>query len=342
MMEWIRRQGRRGNAALRRRYVSRGLILIYHRVASDPIDPWGLSVAPDTFSRHMAIIREAGYRPMHVSEMAKAVRNRTLVRRTIGVTFDDGYFDNLDAARPILERYDMPATHFATAGYIGSNEPFWWDVLDAVFVRARRLPETLEITIAGQPHSWTLGGDAELGTPKPDEWKPLGRAHTRRHEVHDTLWRLMAEGSPDDRQTIVRRLIDWAELAPKNWAYTRPMTEAELLALRGDGLVEIGAHSMSHPALSALPHSMQAYEMSASKARLEEILSANVRGFAFPLGRASPDVVRLAQEVGYDFACGSTKQAVNSSTNVFDLPRVSIKNWDGEQFRSLLHSHVAA
>ena len=40
----VRRLIHRGRLAFKRRYVARGLILIYHRIAEDPVDPWRLCV----------------------------------------------------------------------------------------------------------------------------------------------------------------------------------------------------------------------------------------------------------------------------------------------------------
>ncbi len=331
--------------AIKRRYVARGLILIYHRVDKDPVDPWRLCVSPENFARHLEVIRAMGFQTVRVSEMADALRARRLPRRTIAVTFDDGYRDNLEAARPILERYDMPATHFATAGYIGSNEPFWWDVLDFIFLRQGSLPETLEVTIGGDEHRWVLGGDAALKTGDATgwaSWRPFKPSPTRRHEIHDALWNLLVNALPEERQRVVRQLVDWAALTPTAFCEIRPMTEDQLRALRGDGLVEIGAHSLTHPALSALPPSMQAHELTASKARLEEILSAKVTGCSYPQGRSSRDVQLLARDAGYDFACGSVGGAVGWRANLFNLPRASVGDWDEARFRSMLGQYIAS
>lgn len=335
---------RRGGLAFKRRYVARGLILIYHRVGEDPVDPWRLCVSPANFARQLELIRDMGFHTVHVSGLADALRARKLPRRTLAVTFDDGYRDNLDAARPILERYETRATHFATAGYIGLDEPFWWDALDLIFLRPGRLPDALDITLSGERHSWTLGDAAVLKagqeTRWPD-WKPFRPAPTRRHETHDALWRLLVVALPAERQRVVRELLAWASLAPAAWAENRPMSEDELRALRGDGLVEIGAHSLTHPALSALPPALQAHELGASKARLEQILGEKVAGCSYPQGRSSPEVQQLARAAGYDFACGSVAGGVGSRSNLFHLPRVSVGDWGEERFRTLLRHHIA-
>jgi peptidoglycan/xylan/chitin deacetylase (PgdA/CDA1 family) len=334
---------RRGHLAYKRRYFARGLILIYHRIAEDPVDPWRLCVSPANFARQLEIIRTLGFQPVWMSSLADALRERRLPRRTIAVTIDDGYRDNLDAARPILERYQTPATHFATAGYIGSGEPFWWDVLDQVLLHPGRLPNVLEITLAGEQHRWELGDDAVLEAGKEvswPEWRPFQPPPTRRHAVHDALWPLLASALPDDRQSVVRELLDLADAPTLRSASARPMTEDELRALRGDGLVEIGAHSLTHPALSALPAPMQAHELRESKARLERILGTEVRGCSYPQGRSSPEVQRAARAAGYDWACGSLPDAVGRRSNLFHLPRVSVRNWGEARFKTLLAHYI--
>lgn len=67
-----------------------------------------------------------------------------------------------------------------------------------------------------------------------------------------------------------------------------------------------------------------------------------VRGCAYPHGQTSADVRQLARDAGYEFACGSKKEALDARSNLFELPRVSVKDWDGAGFRSLLEQHFVA
>ncbi len=85
------------------------VILLYHRVADLAQDPFGLAVAPAHFREHLSVIRRYS-RPISLRQLLSELRNGKLPRRTVAVTFDDGYADNLYAAKPLLEQSDVPAT----------------------------------------------------------------------------------------------------------------------------------------------------------------------------------------------------------------------------------------
>jgi peptidoglycan/xylan/chitin deacetylase (PgdA/CDA1 family) len=47
--------------------------------------------------------------------------------RELAITFDDGYLDNYDNARPVLEKLSLPATFFVVTRWIGTDVVPWWD-----------------------------------------------------------------------------------------------------------------------------------------------------------------------------------------------------------------------
>ena len=92
------------------------------------------------FDRFLARCRSLGYEFITPSEV---LRGRHAGKRSVMVTFDDGYSDNLRAL-PVLEKYDAKATFFVSPGHIVENRRFWWDALyvngERSFARYQELP----------------------------------------------------------------------------------------------------------------------------------------------------------------------------------------------------------
>ena len=82
------------------------LILCYHRVAESAEDSFFLCVRPDNFAAHLEEISRAR-EPSTLADAFLPSRRPRVV-----VTLDDGYRDNLVNAKPVLERYAVPATLF--------------------------------------------------------------------------------------------------------------------------------------------------------------------------------------------------------------------------------------
>jgi peptidoglycan/xylan/chitin deacetylase (PgdA/CDA1 family) len=65
-------------------------ILMYHRIAEEPFDPWGLSVTPANFRDQLAWLAQ-NRTVLPLGEFAALHRAGTLPAEAIAVTLDDGY-----------------------------------------------------------------------------------------------------------------------------------------------------------------------------------------------------------------------------------------------------------
>ena len=100
------------------------MVLMYHGVADEAEDPNQLCVAPDRFAEQMAWLKRRGLRGVSIGTLVDAMRAGR-PRGLVGVTFDDGYVNVLEAALPELRRHGFTATMFIVSGRLGgSNE---WD-----------------------------------------------------------------------------------------------------------------------------------------------------------------------------------------------------------------------
>jgi hypothetical protein len=100
-------------------------ILLFHRV-TDEIPPDGLTVSTAWF-RGLCQILHRRFNVVSLTEAMNIVESgKRPARRTVAITFDDCYRDNLDAAC-VLADHGLPACFFIPTAYVGTDHVFEWD-----------------------------------------------------------------------------------------------------------------------------------------------------------------------------------------------------------------------
>jgi peptidoglycan/xylan/chitin deacetylase (PgdA/CDA1 family) len=308
----------------------KALILCYHKIHELCSDP-RLCVTPSHFAEHLEVLRQHA-RPIRLQHLSQALLNESLPDRSVVVTFDDGYADNLYNAKPLLERYDIPATVFVITGYMGHNREFWWDELERLFLRPDALPEKLDLSVNGSTYHWQLdaaGNHSEEAFRR--RWRPGEETSSSYHSLRKSLWKLLRPMADEERQRALRELRGWAGVEAVVRPSHRPLSLEEVVALGEGGLVEVGAHTVTHPALRKLSPDLQRDEISGSKSRLEAILDRPVIGFSYPYGILSEQTVGIVQKAGFSCACSTRADAVRISSERFQLPRVEVQDSNGEE-----------
>ncbi|HET9163164.1 MAG TPA: polysaccharide deacetylase family protein, partial [Solirubrobacterales bacterium] len=99
------------------------IILSYHAVSSSWDSP--LAVSEAVLAEQLTLLCERGYEGLTFSERERRLRSGDLPRRSVVVTFDDGYESTLKAA-PILDSLGLPGTIFPAVAFIESGESLSW------------------------------------------------------------------------------------------------------------------------------------------------------------------------------------------------------------------------
>jgi peptidoglycan/xylan/chitin deacetylase (PgdA/CDA1 family) len=315
-------------------------ILLYHRVADVDMDPWSLCVSPKHFAEHLEVVRRYGH-PIRLRELNQALREGKLSAESVVITFDDGYADNLNNARPLLEQYDVPATVFVVGGYVGREREFWWDELEGLFLKPGTLPERLSLSLNGMSSQWKLGKAEHYGEENRQRdrgWTLPGTIPSARFSLYLSVCEDLRPLTEDERQEALSQLWVWSGTQPKTRPTFRALSSGELLILEQGDLIEVGAHTMTHPFLPAQPSAVQRQEIWESRAHLEEIIGRPVTSFAYPYGEYTKETVTLVRETGFACACTTSSSSVWQYTDRFQLPRMAVKDWDGEEFERRLLS----
>lgn len=139
-------------------------ILVYHQIAQAP--PRGapfrsLYVSPGAFARQMALLKALGYQGLSMGGLLPYLRGERR-GRVVGITFDDGYLNNLTQALPVLRRLGFSSTCYAVSDRLGGT-----NVWDADLGAGRGMAQ-VPLMDPAQLQAWVAGGQ-EVG------------AHTRSH-----------------------------------------------------------------------------------------------------------------------------------------------------------------
>ena len=324
---------------IQRKFSSRGLILMYHRVANQDVDPWAMCVSPEHLGEQLEVLQKETH-PVSLGQLVQSHRNGKIPDRAVAVTFDDGYADNLHSAKPLLDRYGIPATVFVVSGHIGNEREYWWDELERIILRPATIPETLSLWIQDKTFKWESGEAAKYSRNKPerDSCWIINRQenHNLRHSLYFTLHQLLQPLSEAERRKVMDELFAWAGVSHSKRSNYRTLTHTELLNLSQGELIEVGAHTVTHPFLSVLPYSSQQDEIQRGKNILEESIGRQIRSFSYPYGNYTMETVAIVRKSGYDCACSVSKDSVWRGSDLFQLPRITIEDWGGEEFRQRL------
>lgn len=107
-------------------------ILMYHQVDVPPPSGTpmrGLVVAPGAFARQMALLKALGYCGLAMRDLWPYLTGEKQ-GKVVGITFDDGYLNNLQHAAPVLQRQGFTATCYAVSGAFGGTND--WDAAAGV------------------------------------------------------------------------------------------------------------------------------------------------------------------------------------------------------------------
>jgi peptidoglycan/xylan/chitin deacetylase (PgdA/CDA1 family) len=322
-------------AALSSRLRPGPIILLYHRINSAARDSFRLNVSPEHFAEQLDVMsRHADV--LRLGELVDGSRHGDVPARSLAVTFDDAYVDNLLHAKPLLERAGATATIFATGSL---HHEFWWDVLERILFGPETLPPTLELAAGAARYRWQL---SDLAVRRR-RWLPVTVPIAGdRPAVHGLLRRLhtvLRSLDPEQRSRTLAELEQWA--GPRHDSVTRyrSMSADELASATNGGVIEIGAHTLSHPRLALLTPAEQYAEIQSSRRILQEVTGAPVSGFAYPFGQSGDydgTTVQLLRDLGFEHACSAFPGRVVRRTDRYQLPRYWVEDWDGDEFERRL------
>jgi peptidoglycan/xylan/chitin deacetylase (PgdA/CDA1 family) len=158
-------------------------------------------------------------------------------------------------------------------------------------------------------------------------------------DEYDATWARLRDVEAPEREAVLDALRAAADVETTPRPDRRPLSPDELACLATDARIAIGAHTASHPRLSALTGAAQRVEIETGREALQSIVDRPIESFAYPFGRAgdyTAETMDLVRGAGFTLACSNQAGRVDRSTDRFALPRLYVRDWNGEEFAAAL------
>ena len=244
------------------------VVLNYHRIG-DPtqtaLDPGVFSATQEQFEAQLRLLK-ADCDVIRVTDIADVLRSGSK-RRSVILTFDDGYLDNYELAFPVLKQVGLPAVIFLATGFLDERFVAWWDEI-AWIVKRTTKPSLIF------PLSWGIGIQWPLETDKD------------RATVIHCLLGVAKSLTPRELRQFLDELAEVAGTgrAPRN-AETAPWMSWDMVREMHRSGIDFGGHTVTHPVLSKCTLDQQREEIQQSKTRIEAELGIPISAFSYPIGQ---------------------------------------------------------
>jgi peptidoglycan/xylan/chitin deacetylase (PgdA/CDA1 family) len=227
-----------------------------------------------------------------------------LSKKTIAITFDDGYANNFEIAFPVLKRHNIPATFYIISKCLThANYLCWPDMIDLVKKNQKN-----DVCIHGHVFMFPGFYNKALQQDLAAYLKTCGS------ETEKIAYDLFSQLDCTDNEI------------KKHPELLLMINGEDISKFAHEPLIEFGAHSHTHCNMEFLDEAATKFELKASKEIIEAKTGKEVITFAFPDGSYLPETIKMARDTGYkNIAVVKYKYNENKSDPVY-LSRFTVSN----------------
>lgn len=295
---------------------TRGCLMTFHRAVSsqawDMLPNRDFYLDLDFLDQFLSYLTDRGWDVVTIEEALRRSKRADPHDRFVNFSVDDCYRDTFEDVVPLFRRHGLPVTLFVTTGIPDGTLALWAAGLEDVLLHRHRV-----VFEDGAVDVDTAEAKRAAFEKIAASWDGPGAADR---------YSAFCEMNGIDIDAMHRKhAISWGMLE----------------SLRGDPLVEIGAHTVTHARISSLSAADALDELRGSRQRLIEKLGVETRHFAFPYGRSGdcgPRDFDLARKAGFTSAATTRKGLVRSGQEPFGLPRNTING--GHRSLAMMELHL--
>lgn len=213
------------------------------------------------------------------------------LKNSCHLTIDDGWLSTYNVIYPLLKKYNIPASIFVSPKMCSENDNFWYmeykgyDEIKIKNILIKRRLFTQEI------YKFPI----------------------------DLIFKEMFI---DDVYSVLEEYRMLYRISKKERGF---IDLDELIELDKSGLIEVGAHTMTHPILAKEKNQRSSEEIKNSIDDLSSILNRKITAFAYPNGLPNVDFgqreIDTVKDCGIELAYSVEPGTIKRTTNPLAIPR---------------------
>jgi len=264
-----------------------------------------IALSPQAFEQHVKYLSRR-YNVISLDQAIDIIQSgKTPPPNSIVFTFDDGYLDNLAAAR-ILKKYGANGAFFIVTEAIGRVSRLWLG--EVTYLILKTVKTDLQIKYEDADHHFRLGD-------LKSRWQAIR-----------TLVRLIKSNNRACRDSVMAQLCQQLGDEKLLKAVENLMlTWEQVMEMRDMGMV-VGAHTLSHLNLPNADPDDARKEIAGSKRVLEEKLGQPCRHFSYPNSGPyeyfNERIREYVIDAGFDSSCTSNRGFLRRDSDLFAIDRV--------------------
>lgn len=305
-------------------YGRRFVILCYHKVTDtkegevDYFRPQ-MAVSLETFRKQMEFLAK-NYNVNSLEEVINTIlQHKTLPRKTVAITFDDGYADNYTNAFPVLKDKKLSATIFLATDYIETNKLLWWDKVWQILKNIDDLSK-IEIPegICEEPFRLQL-------------LKALTNNALNRNEIAVLVTSLVKGMDEEQKMALIKYMLDNYSVSQEEKSLMLSWNQVIEMSKNG---ISMQAHTKSHQNLTGISEEKAKMEIIESKREIETRINKKITCFSYPYGFFNDKIKQLVINAGLKCACSTVQGSNGLNDDLFALKRIDISENSSLGFRN--------
>jgi len=290
-------------------FAGKGLILMLHRVRPTLLMSkfeqnrvW--EITPEHLEDVIKFFLKNKYCVISLNNINDYLTNRKSQPFVI-FTFDDGYYDNIEYAYPIFEKYNIPFTIFITTQFaLGKRYP-WEFIIENFLIKK----DSFSFQYLNEQYSCNNQSENEKSKSFSLLY-PIIKNNNNVHYLDFILNSIFGEFLKSDYKTV--KMID-----------TKVIKD-----LKNDNVINFGIHTDNHYVLSQLSYDEQLNEIVNAKRIIEELIEKTTSEFAYPFGGLNDinqDTLKAVSSANIKYCVTSWPGNIFSSSNKLLFSRHFIK-----------------